>query len=178
MLDVSLRTDSILEDSQVEEQRGVAGVGLERLLCGLKPQLVLVLHMGADVREHFGDAGNETRREGVLVVVDGGVDEQTDGGGERDGVGLGGKKKGRLVLLCVVPVPGDEVERLGSNGKELIRLLVEFLARRPVVAHALEQPRHPDEGFVPLLEPPSHLEAQVVVVVGLHEIVQAVIGLG
>lgn len=91
---------------------------------------------------------------------------------------MAAKRRADWYCFALYQCPGDEVERLGSDGEELIRLQVEFLARRPVVAHPLEQPRHPDEGFVPLLEPPSHLEAQVVVVVGLHEIVQAVIGLG
>lgn len=167
----------MLERSQVDEQCGVVRVTPECFLGGLKSQLALIIHTRADVREHLGDTTSETSAAWMLEVVDGRVDEQTDGCGEWNGVGFGGKKKGRVVLLCVVPVPGDEVQRFCSDGKELVGLQIECLTLRPVIPHSLEESCHSHKGFVLLLEPPSHLEAQVVVVVGSHKVIQTVIRL-
>ena len=113
----------------------------------------------------------------LLEAIDRRVDEQTDGRGIRDGVRARGEQEGVVVVLLVVPVTSDEVQRLCAHRKELKGLEVESLAPRPLVPHPLQQSRHPHQRLVALLEPAPHVVTKAVVLVGVHEVVETVVGL-
>ena len=98
-------------------------------------------------------------------------------GGKGNAIGARGEKQRHLVLFGVVPVTCDAIEWLCTNGIEGERFQILGFRKSPLVAHAFHESRHAGESLVAFFDPPAHLEAEMVVLVGIRKIVQTVVRL-